>query len=434
MTYDLAIIGAGWAGFNAALRAKDLGLSVCLLEKDELGGTCLNKGCIPTKALIQSAKIYSITKKARAFGVECPEPKINFSQMQARKDNLILQLRGGMQGALKGIDYVKSAARFLSANEIGLNSGTVINAASVLIATGSRPYELLEFKFDGNKILSSDHILGLKDIPASILIIGGGVIGCEFANLLTNLGSRVTIVEKMPQLLPGQDNETARSITAAFKKKGIQVKTGTEALDSDLASHDLILVAVGRRSNIEELGLEKAGVKIEAGRIIVGQTLQTSVPNIYAAGDCASGVMLAHYAAYQGRFAAENIAGITNPKKTDNHVIPNCIFTDPEIACVGLSDEEAKRLGREVVVEKISFLASGMARILDETEGLVKIVIDKASGEVLGGQIIGPRATELIATLTLAVSNRLKATQIRDTIFAHPSLSESLAEAIKFKL
>ena len=433
MTYDLAIIGAGWAGFNAALRAKDLGLSVCLLEKGELGGTCLNLGCIPTKALIQSAKIYSITKKASVFGVVCPGPKINFGQMQARKNNLILKLRDGMQGALKGIDFIRSEARLLSANEIELDNAR-IKAGSVLIASGSRPYELEKLKFDGKKIISSSDALNLKTVPGSILIIGGGVIGCEFASFFCSLGSRVTIIEKMPQLLPGQDNEAARAITAAFKKKGIQVKTGAEALDLDLASHDLALVAVGRRANIEALGFEAAGVKVDKGRIVTDETLQTSVPGIYAAGDCASSIMLAHYAAYQGRIAAGNIAKKDLPKKADNRVIPNCIFTDPEIASVGLSDEEAKRLGREVTVERFSFLASGMARILDETEGFVKIVLDKESGEVLGGLIIGPRATELIATLTLAVSNRLKATQIRDTIFAHPSLSEGLAEAIKFKL
>ena len=433
MTYDLAIIGAGWAGFNAALRAKDLGLSVCLLEKGELGGTCLNHGCIPTKALIQSAKIYSITKKASTFGVDCAEPKINFSVMQARKDALILRLRGGMQSILEGIDFVHSTARLLSANAIGLDNGMAINAASILIATGSRPYELSKLKFDGKKILSSDHLLQLKTVPPSILIIGGGVIGCEFAGLFSILGSRVTIVEKMPQLLPGQDSEAARSITTAFKKKGIQVKTGAEADESDLSRHDLILVAVGRKSNIEGLGLEAAGVKIEAGLIVVNQALQTSIPNIYAGGDCATPMMLAHYAAYQGRVAAENIAGINKYRLADKPVIPNCIFTDPEIASVGLSDEEAKRSGREVVVDRIDFLASGMARILDETAGFVKIVSDKASGEVLGGLIIGPGATELIATLTFVLSNRLKAVQIRDTIFAHPSLSESLAEAIKFK-
>lgn len=421
MEYDLAVIGAGWAGFNAALTAKGLGLKVCLIEKSHIGGTCLNLGCIPTKALIQSAKIYSTVKKSSSFGIEASDVKVDFKQIQERKEKIIQQLASGMQFMLKGIDLIDAEASILSANELKAGSQS-IKARFILICTGSKPVELKDIKFDGDKILSSNDILSLKEIPGSLLIIGGGVIGCEFASLFLILGVKVTVVEKMPQLLPGEDADIARKLENIFKKKGIRVDTGTDATSLNQADYDKVLVCVGRSASYGNLELEKIGIKTDKGRILVDEYLKTSIDNIYAAGDCTGKFMLAHFAAYQGRIAAENIAQGKSVKKCDNKNVPNCIFTDPEIASIGAKEGE--------VVNKFDFLGSGMARIIDETEGFIKIFSDKKTGQILGASIIGPRATELIAVLGLAVSNQLKLSQIKDTIFAHPTLSESISEAL----
>ncbi len=426
--YDLSVIGAGWAGFNAALRAKESGLKVCLIETAGLGGTCLNRGCIPTKALIQSAKVYSLVKKSSAFGIELDNPRINFSKIQERKNKIVNQLALGMQSMLSGIDLIKSSAQIISPNDIKVDSGA-IKTKFILIATGSCPLELPGLKFDALKVISSDQIISLEEVPQSLLIIGGGVIGCEFASLFSILGSQVTIAEKMPQLLPGEDKEVAKKIEVIFKKKGIKVNTGIDASTFDLSIYSKVLVCIGRAPNTAGLGLEKAGVKSEKSRVMVNDYLQTSVANIYAAGDCTAKVMLAHYAAYQGVKAVENIL-VNCSSKADNPVIPACIFTDPEIASVGANEEKALAAGLEIRVHKFDFLASSMARIIDQTEGFIKIISNQKTQEIIGASIIGPQATEIIAIFSMAISAHLKVSQIRAMIFAHPTLSESLHELL----
>ncbi len=426
--YDLSIIGAGWAGFNAALRAKELGLKACLIESAQIGGACLNRGCIPTKALIQSAKIFSLAKKSSAFGIELDNPRVNFSKIQERKERIVRQLAQGMQSRLNGVDFIKSNAEILSPNEIRVG-GRVIKTKFILIATGSRPVELPWLKFDSVKIITSDDALILRDVPQALLIIGGGVIGCEFAGLFSTLGSRVAIAKKMPFLLPGEDKEVAKKIELIFKKKGIKVNTDTDASTLDLSAYAKVLVCVGRAPNIAGLGLERLGVKLEKSRVMVNEYLETNIPNIYASGDCAAVVMLAHYAAYQGVIAVENMIA-ERKLKADNPIIPACVFTDPEIASVGLDEETARARGLAIRVHKFDFLGSAMARIIDEAEGFIKVISSEQTQEIIGASIIGPKATELIATLTLAVSARLKVSQIRAMIFAHPTLSESLRESI----
>jgi dihydrolipoamide dehydrogenase len=430
MDYDLAVIGAGWAGFNAALRVKELGLKVVLIEKDQLGGTCLNRGCIPTKTIIQSAKVYSLTRKSSVFGIEIQSSGINFNEIQARKDKVTGQLRQGMNFMLKGIDFMNAKAELLGPNVIRAG-GKELSAKFILVACGSKPLELADLRFDHKKIVSSDDILNLKELPRTLLIIGGGVIGCEFASIFAAFGVKVSVVEKMPQLLPGEDKEIARKLESIFKKKGIGVNTNTDALNFSFDNYDLVLLCVGRVPNLTDLGLENAGVNQEKGRILTNEYLRTNIPGIYAAGDCTGKTMLAHFAAYQGYLAAENIANPSCLKKADNNNIPNCIFTDPEIASVSLNEEKAKTKRVDIKINKFDFLGLGMARIMDETEGFIKIISDRNTGQVLGASIIGPRATELIATLTLAVSARLKLCQIRETIFAHPTISESIGEALK---
>lgn len=403
-------------------------MKACLIEASQLGGTCLNAGCIPTKALIQSAKIYSLVKKSSNFGVELDNPRVNFGRVQQRKEKIVVQLAQGMQAKLSGIDFINARARIISPNDIKVD-GREVKTKFMLIATGSKPVELPGFKFDSVKIINSDQALLLDEVPQSLLIIGGGFIGCEFAGLFSNLGSQVSIVEKTPQLLPGEDKEVAKKIEVIFKKRGIKVNTDTDASTLDLNNYTKILVCVGRTPDTSGLGLGEAGVKTEKNRIVVNDYLETNIPNIYASGDCASAVMLAHYAAYQGRLAVENVVK-KRSHKADNSVIPSCIFTDPEIAGVGMNEEEAKAGGLEVNVHRFDFLGSGMARIIDETEGFIKIISDARSGEILGASIIGPKATELIALLTVAISARLKVSQIRETIFAHPTISESIHEAL----
>ncbi|MFH0826951.1 MAG: dihydrolipoyl dehydrogenase [Candidatus Omnitrophota bacterium] len=428
--YDLTVIGSGWAGFNAALRAKESGLKVCLIERAQIGGTCLNLGCIPTKTLIQSAKVYSLARKSAVFGLEPLSPQINFEKLQERKENIIRQLASGIQFMLKGIDVVKENAKLLSPEEIQVGSQK-IQTKFILIATGSTSIEFPFLKFDNEKVISSDTLLNIKRIPATLLIIGGGVIGCEFASLFCAFGSQVTVVEKMPQLLPGEDREVARKLETIFKKKGIKVNTDTDASSVNINDFELVLVSVGRVPRTEGLELETLGVKTERGRVVVDEYLRTNIPNIFAAGDCTGKKMLAHFAAYQGCIAADNMAHPDQLKKAEDASVPNCIFTDPEIASVGMNEEQAHTKGIDIEARKFDFLGSGMARILDEADGFIKIISDKKTEEVLGASIVGPKATELIACLTLAVSNHLKASSIRNTIFAHPTLSESIHEAIK---
>ncbi|MFA5349955.1 MAG: dihydrolipoyl dehydrogenase [Candidatus Omnitrophota bacterium] len=426
--YDLVVIGAGWAGFNAALRARESGLKVCLIECGQIGGTCLNRGCIPTKALIASAKTYSLVKKSSSFGVESDNPRFNFNKIQERKNKLIWGLAQGMQSRLSGIDFIKSDAEIIPGNEIKVD-GRILSAKFILISTGSRPVELAQLKFEAPKIISSDEILLLPSVPRSLLVIGGGVIGCEFASLFSALGTEVSILEKLPMLLPGEDKEVARKIEVVFKKKGIKVYTNADLSAVDLNIYDKILVCVGREPNISGLGLEGLSIKLEKKGIAVDDYLRTSVANIYAAGDCTGKVMLAHYAAYQGIVAVKNMIS-DNKYKADNPVVPACVFCDPEIASVGLNEERASAAGFSIKVHRFDFRASAMARIIDEPEGFIKIISRQDTEEIIGGCIIGPKATELIAILTTAVSSHLKASQIREIIFAHPTLSESLGESI----
>lgn len=426
--YDLAVIGAGWAGFNAALRAKELGLKVCLIESSQIGGTCLNSGCIPTKALIVCAKVFSLTKKSSVFGIESDNLRFDFTKIQQRKDKVVRELALGMKAGLSGIDFISSTAQIISPNEIQAGS-RLIPAKFILIATGSRPSELAQLKFDQEKIISSDQALLLSEIPASLLVIGGGVIGCEFAGLFSALGAQVTIAEKLEFLLPGQDNDIARKLEVSFKKKGIKVITQADIASLDLDNYSKVLVCVGREAVISDFGLEDIGLKLENSRIAVDGYLKTSVANIYAAGDCASKIMLAHYAAYQGRLAVENMVS-GNKYKADNPVVPSCIFTEPQIASVGLNENDAVKAGIEVKVHKFDFRASGMARIIDEAEGFIKVITRQESQEVIGACIIGPLASELIAPLSMAISAGLTVKQIRAMIFAHPTLSESIQEVV----
>ncbi len=426
--YDLAVIGAGWAGFNAALKAKDKGMKVCLIERGPVGGTCLNRGCIPTKALIASAKAYSLVKDSSSFGVQSDNPRFDFNKFQERKNNLIQVLSSGMQSRLSGVDLINASAEILPEGKVNAG-GRAISARFVLIATGSRPAELAQLRFDGSRVLSSDDILELKSLPRSLLVVGGGVIGCEFASLFNALGVEVSILEKMPVILSGMDKDVSKKMEIVFKKKGIGVFTGSGLSAVDTGAYEKVLVCVGRQASIEGLGLDKAGVKADGKGILVDEYLMSSLPGVYAAGDCTAKLMLAHYAAYQGTAAVENmISG--NKDKVGNNIVPSCVFCDPEAAGVGLSEEEAVSSGASVEVRKFDFRACAMAKVIGKADGFIKVVIHRDTQEILGGCIVGPSATELISVLAMAVSVRMEIEQLRSIIFAHPTLSESLRDSI----
>jgi dihydrolipoamide dehydrogenase len=405
----------------------------------------LNYGCIPTKTLIASAKVFSLVKKSSNFGIELDNPRLNWTTIQSKKDKVVLQLKLGMQSKLKGIDFINSSARIVSAQEIKVE-GRIIKSKFILIATGSHPIQLAQLPFDGltsftinsgqgrridgKKIISSDEALILTQIPQSLLVVGGGVIGCEFASLFSVLGSQVTIIEKTSALLPAEDREVSRKIETIFKKKGITVFTGRDVSSLDLESYSKVLVCVGRSPQISGLGLNDLGVKLENNRIMVDEYLQSSLDNIYAAGDCTAKVMLAHYAAYQGVLAVENMI-LSNKRKADNLLVPSCIFTDPQIASVGVKENDAFACGCRIKVAKFDFRASAMAQITEETEGFVKIITNQENNRIIGASIVGPLATELIATLTVAIFCQLTASETGAIIFAHPTFSESLHEALK---
>jgi dihydrolipoamide dehydrogenase len=426
--YELAIIGAGWAGFNAALRAKELGLKVCLIDSGQIGGTCLHYGCIPTKTLIACAKIFSLAQRSSHFGIALDNLRVNFVTIQEKKDKVIRQLSLGMQTRLAGIDFINSPAQIISTEEVSVD-GRMINTKFILIATGSQPLELADLKFDQKKIISSNQALDLLKIPESLLVIGGGVIGCEFASLFSALGSRVTIAEKMPLLLPTADREVSKKIEVIFKKKGIKVVTGADRSSFDLDNYSKILVCVGRAPHIDGLGLDNLGVELKNNRIVVDDYLKSSRNNIYAAGDCTAKVMLAHYAAYQGVLAVQNMVA-SDRQTASNLAVPVCIFTEPQIASVGLNQEEAMAAGLKIKIHKFDFRANALAQIIDEVEGWVKIISNPENGRIIGASIIGPQATELICSLVVAIEARLTINQIRGMIFAHPTLSESLHEAL----
>ncbi|MDD2702608.1 MAG: FAD-dependent oxidoreductase [Candidatus Omnitrophica bacterium] len=449
MIYDLAIIGAGWAGFNAALHARALGLKTALIEKDAIGGTCLNRGCIPAKTLIQSAKVYSLARKSKTFAVSLSgDPVVDLSGIQARKEHIIAQLRRGMESLLPGIDVFRGAARFADNDTVELDllgdidcSGCGRNGVSqrglkrirsryFLIASGANPLELAGFEFS-RKILSSNELLSIRELPPTLLIVGGGVIGCESAGLFSALGVQVTVAELRPQLLPGMDRDVARKLENIYKKKGINVLTGIDAAKLDIDAYGLVLVSVGRKAELSGLGLEKTGIRMEKGRIVTDDFLNAGVPNIYAAGDCTVRLLLAHFAGYQGRVAVGNMFCPDSPRRISDEDIPSCIFTDPEIGSIGLNEEEAKQRGISAEVRKFDFLGSGMARILDETEGFIKIVSDTKTGKLLGACIIGPRATELIGIMTVAIQSGMTLPKLKEMVFAHPTLSEAIGDALR---
>jgi dihydrolipoamide dehydrogenase len=445
----LAVIGAGPGGYVAALKAAQMGAEVTVIENIEVGGTCLNRGCIPTKALLASAETFAKTKELKNFGIELQGSVIpNLQKMVERKNKVVgIQIKG-IRGLFKswGVNLVEGKGVLLNPNKIEVEKkdGTkdVVEADKIIIATGSRPAQIPTFPFDGKNILSSDDALNITEIPKSLIIVGAGVIGCEFACIFRELGTEVTMVEMLPRAVSTEDTEISELLAKEFKKKKIKLLTGvgvekvTSAEDGIHATlsdgkelvAEKILVSIGRALNSEGIGLETVGVKKGArGEILVDEKMQTNIEGIYAVGDVTGGMLLAHVASKEGIVAAQNACG--KETKIDYSTVPAAIFTSPEIASVGLREFQAEEKGIKVKTGHFQFRALGKAHAMGEISGFIKIVAESDTDRIVGAHIIGPHASDLIHEAALAIKAGLKVKDLADTIHAHPTLSEGLMEA-----
>lgn len=445
--FDIVVIGAGPGGYTAAIRASQLGASVALVEKGLWGGVCLNWGCIPTKTLIDNLKTI---KKAKELLVVETGPQVSLEKLFQQKDMVVSNLRKGLETLFKthNITLVTGTAslgdaKTIIVRDINGQDKRLIEAKNIIIATGSRPVELPELKADGRNIITSDQLFKLTQVPTQVLIVGGGAIGCEFAQIFHNLGAQVHLMELTSRILPEADEEIVKLLAVGMIRSGINMYTGVTVeqatktkygitvtlSNKEVVTVDLVVTVVGRKANIADLGLEKAGVTVDRGRIKVNKQLETTAQGIYAIGDCVSGPMLAHKAAYDAVTVAKNIAG-KEKQEVDYTAIPKCIFTVPEIGMVGLREQEAKA-GGTVKIGKFPFAASGKAQAIRDTRGFVKIIAQAETGQIIGGHIIGPQATELVNQIALAMTNKMTTKQFAQVVLAHPTLSEAVKEAME---
>ena len=440
------ILGGGPAGYVAALRASQLGASVALVESREIGGTCLNRGCVPTKAIVAGAERLRAVREAAQFGVRAGEPRLDFPALMSRKEHVTDRLREGVEHLLRGrkVEVVRARGRLAGPGALKLDDGRVLEGDRVILAPGSEPMWLPLLPRTDPRIVSSDGLLRLGALPPRLLVVGGGVIGCEFAAAFAELGSRVTVVEILDQLLAGEDKRPARALQQAFRKRGIDVRLKTSVSTVDTSSPatvgvslssgerveaEVVLASVGRRAATEDLDLDAVGVgRDERGFIVTDETQRTSVDGVFAAGDAAAGPLLAHWAYRQGAAAAEN--AVTDSRLVaDRHVVPSCVFTHPEVASCGVTEDRAAAAGLSVQIAHIRLNGNSRAVIEGEEEGFVRIVCDASDGVVIGGSIVGPRATELIHEIAVAAQNRLPLEGLVRTIHAHPTLAEAIGEA-----
>jgi dihydrolipoamide dehydrogenase len=452
--YDVVIIGSGPGGYVAAIRAGQLGLKVAVVEKDPfVGGTCLHRGCIPTKALLENADIWQKIQKAKDFGITVGDVTIDWSTVQKRKQGVVDQNAKGVEFLFKKnkVERVTGFGRVVKPGEVEVTAEggekKTLQTKNILLAMGSVPKDLPHIKADGKRIINSDHILVLDHIPESMLVIGAGAVGCEFASIFSRFGTKTTIVEVMPQLLPIEDEEISKEFTRIFKKKGIEVLTDAKVLSCDVSDSgvksvietgkgkqqtiesEIVLSATGRRAVTENCGLENTKVKIdERGFVQVDELMRTAEAGIYAIGDIVPTPALAHCASAEGILAVEHMAGNEVRPLNYDH-IPNATYTDPEVASVGLTEKAAKERGYEVKIGKFPFTANSKAKIVGDANGLVKYVADAKYDELLGVHIVGPKATELIAEACAALELEATSESIARTVHSHPTLSEAMMEA-----
>jgi dihydrolipoamide dehydrogenase len=451
--YDVVIIGSGPGGYVAAIRAGQLGLKTAVVEKDPYqGGTCLHRGCIPTKALLENASRLQDIVHAADFGLLVPEVKVDWSKVQDRKAGIVRYLARGVAGLLKKhkVEVVEGWGQLQGPRVVGvydrkgITRQRTLTANNIVIATGSVPREVASAPFDGERIVSSDHVLELPSVPGSMVVIGAGAVGVEFASIYHAFGTSVTLVEALPRLLPIEDEEVSAELAKAFKKRKIAVMTSTILEGAERSGEtvrvrlggegtgvieaDVLLVAIGRAPVTEGIGLETTKVRSDRGYILVDEWCETAEPGVYAIGDVVPTPLLAHVASMEGVMVVERMAG-EDVRPVPYRETPNCTYCDPEVASVGLTEGQAREGGHEVKIGKFPFLASGRAKIAGHTEGFVKIVADAKYGEILGVHIIGYKATELIAEAGAIL--RLEGTleELVQTIHAHPTLAESVHEA-----
>jgi dihydrolipoamide dehydrogenase len=441
----ILVLGGGPAGYVAAGRAAQLGAEVTLVEAREIGGTCLNRGCIPTKAMVAGAQRLHAAREAGAFGVLTGEVALDFSAFMARKDAVTMQLRDGVAHLLKArkVEVVAGRAALAGPDRLRLDDGRELRGDAVILASGSEPVRMGLFDWSDPRLMTSDELLAIDHVPASLLIVGGGVIGCEFASVFARLGTAVTVVEMLDQLLPGEDRRVGRTLQQAFKKSGIvvHVKTAVEAAASSEAGVTVslaggreltaarVLVAVGRRPLSAGLGYAEAGVEIDArGFVVTDESCRTTLGGVFAAGDVAGPPLLAHWAYHQGLIAAEN--AVTGAAlECDRSLVPNCVFSSPEVASCGLTEDAAAAAGVAHEVAQVRFNGNSKAVIEGEPDGFVRVVCEPGGGRLLGASLIGPHVTELVHELALAVHAGLTLADVAATIHAHPTLAESVGEA-----
>lgn len=445
----VAVIGGGPGGYVAAIKAAMLGAEVTVIEKRKVGGTCLNVGCIPTKALLASSSLISSIKEAKDFGIHINgEVESNFDDIMNRKNKVVSQLISGIEFLFekRGIKLVNGFGKLVDTNKIEVNkedgSKELVEADKIILANGSQPVILPMFPYDGDKIITSDEALNLKDIPKSLLIVGGGVIGCEFGQFFRALGTEVTIVEMFDQLLPLEDKDVAKQLQRQFKKDKIKVMTGVKIEKCEIVDNEVVatlsngkevkaekaLLSIGRKPYLDNSGIEDIGIQLERGKVIVNENLETNVKGIYAIGDIINTPFLAHVASKEGLVAAQN-AVCGNSKTVNYAAVPRCVYTEPEVAGVGKTEKELQENGIEYNTGQFDFRALGKAQAIGHFQGFIKILADE-NDKIIGASIVGPHATDLLTELSLAVHLGLTVEEVGDVIHAHPTLSEGIMEAL----
>ncbi|MFP6748252.1 MAG: dihydrolipoyl dehydrogenase [Alphaproteobacteria bacterium] len=452
--FDLVVIGTGPGGYVAAIRAAQLGLSVAVVERENLGGICLNWGCIPTKALLRSAEVYHLAKTAGDFGLKIKDIEIDIDAIVKRSRDVAKQLTGGVGHLLKKnkVEILQGHARLLGKGRIAVEvDGRVVmelGATHIILATGARARDLPGMEADGKQIWNYRHALVADSVPKRLLVVGSGAIGIEFASFFNTLGSEVTVVEVLERVLPVEDEEISALAHKAFEAQGMRILTGVKvkglkkAAASVTASietsygktetivADRVIMAVGIVGNVEDLGLENTAVKVERSHVEVDQWLHTGEPGLYAIGDLTAPPWLAHKASHEGVICVEKIAGVADVHPLDAMNIPGCTYCQPQVASVGYSEAAAKAAGHKVRVGRFPFLANGKAIALGDPEGMIKTVFDAASGELLGAHMIGPEVTELIQGYTVARAMETTEAELLHTVFPHPTLSEAMHESV----
>ena len=443
-SYDLVILGAGSGGYAAALRGSQLGLKVALIERDVLGGTCLHRGCIPTKALLHAGEIADNVRESASFGVKSNLLGIDMPEVNKYKDGVVGRLYKGLQGLVKhrGVDYVTGEGKFVGPNKVKVGDQEFVGNY-VVLATGSFPKSLPGLEIDGTQVINSEHALKLDKVPASVIILGGGVIGVEFASVWKSLGAEVTVIEGLPRLVPAEDEAVSKAMERAFKKRGINFSTGVRFAGVDRTKHgvvakledgqtfaaDLMLVAVGRGSATRNQGFEEAGLEFDGELLKVNENLQTNLANVYAVGDIVRGPQLAHKGFQEGIFVAEHMKGL-NPRIIDITAIPRVTYSEPEIASVGLNEPAAKEKYGVDQIRTIQYdlAGNGKSQIL-KTAGFIKLIALKDGGQIVGIHMIGSRVGELLAEAQLMYSWDASPEDVAPYVHAHPTMSEAMGEA-----